>query len=135
MLILSLAVALLVAPQDAPPADAPRFLPADVPVIAPATSDPGCDGDEVFQGATCLLVPSDQIDTVVQAYVDQLYVRSWLDAGGEGRFRIFIRRREGGGCDGMQMLALDRGARGLVLFSAVPGNACAANSPLLQEGS
>ncbi len=132
---LALGAFAMMAAQDASLADTPRFLPADVPVIAPATSDPSCDGDDVFRGATCLTAPADQADDIIRAYVDQLYVLSWLEAAGSDRYRVFVRRRDGGGCDGMQMLARDHGDQLLLVFAAMPGDACAPDSPLAREAS
>lgn len=136
MLDFLLAATLALAPQAAPSPDAPtRFQPVDVPVLAPAESDATCGGLEVFQGATCLTAPADQTQAVIQAYVDQLYVLSWLDVAGSDRRRAFVRRRAGGGCDGMQMLAVDQGETTVLVFAAMPGDACAADSPILQEAS
>lgn len=125
----------MMAAQDTSLADTPRFLPADVPVLAPAETDATCGGLDVFQGATCLTAPADQTQAVIQAYVDQLYVLSWLDVAGTDRRRAFVRRRVGGGCDGLQMLAVDRAELTLFVFAAMPGDACAADGPILQEAS
>lgn len=133
MLGLLLAASLAVVPQVAPTPDTPRFLPADVPVLAPAVADATCGGLEVFQGATCLTAPAEQETAIIQAYVDQLYVLSWLDVAGSDHRRAFVRRRTGGGCDGLQMLAVDQGETVVLVFAAMPGDACAANSPILQE--
>lgn len=136
MLDVLLAVSLTLWPQSAPSSDGEaHFRPVDVPVLAPAVADTTCGGLEVFQGATCLTAPADQTQAVIQAYVDQLYVLSWLDVAGSDRRRAFIRRRAGGGCDGMQMLAVGQGETTVLVFAAMPGDACAADSPILQEAS
>ena len=41
----------------------------------------------------------------VIALVRHLQARGWIPAGGEDNRVVFVRRRDGGGCDGFQMLA------------------------------
>lgn len=120
-------------PQAQNSTEAPHWLAVDLPQIASAVEDTTCDGLEVYRGATCRVAPAAETAGVIQAYADQLYVTRWLEAAGSDRRRIFIRRRAGGGCDGLQMLAVDRGERTLFVFAAIPGDACGPDSPILQE--
>ena len=119
LIALTLAAALIQSP-------APGLQPFDAPVIAPAVAAPDCLGLQALSGATCLTAPVDQTDTLIEAYAERLYTLSWLESDGTDRRRAFVRRRAGGGCDGMQMLALERGEQVLLVFATTPGDACRA---------
>lgn len=121
-------IAALIAVLSAPVAgqDARLFRPFNAPVIAPAAAAPDCEGETAFAGATCLAAPAGQTDALLQAYADRLYTLSWIEVDGSDRRRAFVRRRDGGGCDGLQMLAVERGDTVLLVFATTPGDACAA---------
>lgn len=123
--ILTIAAALMGFPAVAQ--DASRPAPFDAPVIAPAVAAPDCLGLQALSGATCLTAPVGQTDALVAAYSERLYTLSWLESDGSDHRRAFVRRRAGGGCDGLQMLALERGEQVLLVFAQTPGDACRAD--------
>ena len=87
------------------PAMAQAPLP-DVPILAGATSTPDCGNLYGLAGkAFCVSAPLAGISALADAYVAELEGQGWLAAGGDANRVVFVKRREGGGCDGLQMQA------------------------------
>ncbi|MBU2125338.1 MAG: hypothetical protein KJ679_04875, partial [Alphaproteobacteria bacterium] len=65
------------------------------------------------------------------AYIADLRTKGWIPAGGEDNRVVFVRRRDTGGCDGLQMQAFYDTSRpagpeaiGYLGFGPIPGNVC-----------
>lgn len=122
------------------PAMAQSALP-DVPLLAGATAAPDCGNLYGLAGkAFCVSAPLVAVGTLADAYVAELEGRGWLPAGGDANRVVFVRRREGGGCDGMQMQAFYDTSRpagpeatGYLGFGLIPGDVCAAAAPAPQQ--
>src|SRR3989344_5842732 len=97
-LIPAAAAALPAAPptQDAPATPEQMGLPG-------ATLAPDCGNLYCLAGrAFCVSAPLASIGALADAYVADLQTRGWIPAGGEDNRVVFVRRRDGGGCDGLQ---------------------------------
>ena len=118
------------------PAMAQAPLP-DVPILAGATSTPDCGNLAGLAGkAFCVSAPLAAIGALADAYVAELEGRGWLPAGGDTNRVVFVKRREGGGCDGLQMQAFYDTSRpagpdatGYLGFGTIPGDVCASGEP------
>ncbi len=128
-LILAAAAALVAAPaaaQDAPATPEQMVLPG-------ATLAPDCGNLYGLAGrAFCVSAPLAGIGALADAYLADLQARGWIPAGGEDNRVVFIRRRDGGGCDGLQMQAFYDTSRpagpeaiGYLGFGPIPGDVCA----------
>ena len=110
---------------------------SDVPILAGATPAPDCGNLYGLAGkAFCVSAPLAGIGALADAYVADLEARGWLPAAGDDNRVVFVRRREGGGCDGLQMQAFydtsrpaGPGATGYLGFGEIPGDVCAAGEP------
>lgn len=122
--------------QDAAPAPAgPQGAPATgIPVLAGAEPAPDCGNLYGLNGkAFCVSVLLPNAATVAEAYIADLESKGWLAAGGDDNRVVFVKRREGGGCDGMQMQAFYDTSRpaspttkGYLGFATIPGDICSA---------
>lgn len=123
------------APVQAPAPAAPSFgqgvAATGVPLLAPATASPDCGG-LVRSPAFCVTAQLDQVGALAEAYLAQFEKDGWLPAAGDDNRVILIKRREGGGCDGMQMIAFydeskpaEATAPGYLGFATIPGDVCA----------
>jgi hypothetical protein len=123
------------APVQAPAPAAPSFgqgvAATGVPVLSPAAASPDCGG-LVRSPAFCVTAQLDQVGALAEAYLAQFEKEGWLPAAGDDNRVVLIRRREGGGCDGMQMIAFYDEARpaeatapGYLGFATIPGDVCA----------
>ena len=75
-------------------------------VLPGATLAPDCGNLYGLAGrAFCVSAPLVGIGALADTYVAALQSRGWTPAGGEDNRVIFVRRREAGGCDGLQMQA------------------------------
>jgi len=118
------------------PALAQTPLP-DVPLLAGATSAPDCGNLYGLAGkAFCVSAPLAAVGALADAYVAELEGQGWLPAGGDANRVVFVRRRDGGGCDGLQMQAFYDTSRpagpdatGYLGFGVIPGDVCAAGQP------
>ena len=118
------------------PAMAQAPLP-DVPILAGATSTPDCGNLAGLAGkAFCVSAPLAGISALADAYVAELEGQGWLAAGGDANRVVFVKRREGGGCDGLQMQAFYDTSRpagpeatGYLGFGTIPGDVCASGEP------
>lgn len=138
-LILAAVAALAAAPvlpsvasaQDAPATPDQLVLPG-------ATLAPDCGNLYGLAGkAFCVSAPLSGIGALAEAYVADLQTKGWLPAGGDENRVVFVRRREAGGCDGLQMQAFydtskptdDPAALGYLGFGPIPGDVCASHGP------
>lgn len=148
-LILAATAALLSAPAMAQ--DAPAAAPAPVQpdeaagqlVLPGATLAPDCGNLYGLAGrAFCVSAPLASIGGLADAYIADLQTREWIPAGGDNNRVVFVRRREGGGCDGLQMQAFYDTSRpagpdsiGYLGFAPIPGDVCAAQAPTPQPAN
>jgi hypothetical protein len=108
--------------------------PADVALLPGAQLSSDCGGLNNLAGrAWCVTAPLGQVGALAEAYIADLETKGWLAAGGDENRVVLIKRREGGGCDGMQMVAFYDTTKtavaelpGYLGFAVVPGDVCAA---------
>ena len=145
-LILAAAAALLTAPamaQDATLAPAPAAPTPDQLVLPGATLAADCGNLYGLAGrAFCVSAPLASIGTLAEAYIADFQTKGWLPAGGDDNRVVFVRRRDGGGCDGLQMQAFYDTTRptgpasvGYLGFAPIPGDVCAAQAPTPQPAN
>ena len=115
----------------AAPSFGPGVAATGVPVLAPAVVSPDCGG-QLRSPAFCVTAQLDQVSDLADAYLAQLEKEGWLPAAGEENRVVLIKRREGGGCDGMQMIAFydeskpaEATSPGYLGFATIPGDVCA----------
>lgn len=128
-----------VAAQTAPQTTAPQV---QAPVLAPAQAAPDCGG-LLAVPAFCVTAPMAAIETLADGYVTHFAGEGWIAADGDDNRVIFVKRREGGGCDGMQMIAFYDTSRvataespGYLGMAMVPGDVCtAAPAPSAQPAA
>lgn len=133
-LILAAAAVMIAAPAFAQTA---TRLPLNVqlPEIASATTDPTCGGNVgLAQQATCLTTTQAAINAVVDGLSADFSRQGWIAAGGSDNRVVYVKRNEGGGCEGFQMLAFADetrvqapGAPAWLAFATIPGDVCAAH--------
>ena len=108
--------------------------PADVGLLPGAELSADCGGLNNLAGrAWCVTAQLGQIGALADAYIADLSSKNWLAAGGDENRVVFIKRREAGGCDGMQMVAFYDTTKTAVAelpaylgFATIPGDVCAA---------
>ena len=107
----------------------------DLPLLAGATAAPDCGNQPVLVGAWCVSAPLPAMDGVAQAYVAELTGKGWLVADGAANRALLVRRKDGGGCEAVQMLIVrDTSAPATAEsvawlgLAAVPGDICAAEA-------
>lgn len=118
-------------PAPVPPAQVPE---TDALVLPGATLAPDCGNLYGLAGrAFCVSAPLASIGTLADAYLADLGTKGWLPAGGDDNRVVFVRRRDSGGCDGLQMQAFYDTTRpagpdslGYLGFAPIPGDVCAA---------
>jgi hypothetical protein len=101
-------------------------------VLPGATLAPDCGNLYGLAGrAFCVSAPLAAISALADAYIADLQTKGWIPAGGEDNRVVFVRRRDTGGCDGLQMQAFYDTSRpagpdaiGFLGFGPVPGNLC-----------
>ncbi|MDI6624570.1 MAG: hypothetical protein QME55_07555 [Brevundimonas sp.] len=106
-------------------------------ILPGATPAPDCGNLYGMAGkAFCVSAPLPGISALADAYVAELEAQGWLAAGGDANRVVFVRRREGGGCDGLQMQAFYDTSRpagpeavGYLGFGVIPGDLCASGQP------
>lgn len=127
IVMMAAAAALLAAPAKAQDAASPENL-----VLPGATLAPDCGNLYGLAGrAFCVSAPLAGIAALADAYVADLQSKGWIPAGGEDNRVVFVRRRDTGGCDGLQMQAFYDTSRpagpdaiGYLGFGPIPGNVC-----------
>ncbi|MFC5346134.1 hypothetical protein ACETK8_04380 [Brevundimonas staleyi] len=108
-------------------------MPIEAPVLAGATLDPACGNLYNMAGkAFCVTAPLAAIGGIAEAYITHFESEGWIAAGGDDNRVVFVKRRDGGGCDGMQMQAFYDTNRpagpdvpGYIGMATIPGNVCA----------
>ena len=105
----------------------------DLPLLAGATASPDCGNQTVLAGAWCVSATLSAMDGVARAYVAELTGQGWLVADGGASRALLVRRKDGGGCETVQMLIVrDTSAPSTAESVAwlgvatVPGDVCAA---------
>jgi len=129
--------------QTPAPQPAQQGGPADVGLLPSAELAVDCGGLNNLAGrAYCVSAPLGQIGALADAYIADLETKGWLAAGGDENRVVFIKRREAGGCDGMQMVAFYDTTKtpvadlpGYLGFATIPGDVCAAQSAAPAAGS
>ena len=129
---LALSTAAVQAQTPAPAA--PQGGPADVGLLPGAELSADCGGLNNLTGrAYCVTAQLGQVGALADAYIADLASKNWLAAGGDENRVVFIKRREAGGCDGMQMVAFYDTSKTAVAelpaylgFATIPGDVCAA---------
>lgn len=120
--------------QQAPAA---QGQPAEVGLLPGASPSPDCGALNNLAGrAWCVTAPLGQVGALAEAYLADLETKGWLAAGGDENRVVLIKRRDGGGCDGMQMVAFydtSKAAQaetpGYLGFATIPGDVCATAAP------
>ena len=126
IVMMAAAAALLAAPAMAQDGAAENL------VLPGATLAPDCGNLYGMAGrAFCVSAPLAGISALAEAYIADLQTKGWLPAGGEDNRVVFVRRRDTGGCDGLQMQAFYDTSRpagpdaiGYLGFGPIPGNVC-----------
>ena len=87
--------------------------------------------------AFCVTTPLAGMEAASRAYVEHQKGKGWLVAEDNERHVVFVRRKDGGDCEMMQMMAYyDRSkpaaadTPGYLAFSLIPGGGCRAESPV-----
>ncbi|MDK2747450.1 MAG: hypothetical protein KYX67_09035 [Brevundimonas sp.] len=132
LLAATAALSLATAAQAQTPAPA-QVQPAEVALLPGAQLSPDCGGLNNLAGrAWCVTAPLGQVGALADAYIADLATKGWLAAGGDENRVVFVKRREAGGCDGMQMVAFYDTTKTAVAelpaylgFATVPGDVCA----------
>ncbi len=109
----------------------------DVPILGNATVSTDCGNlYQMTAPVSCLTAPLAGIGALADLYSDHFKSQGWLAAGGEDNRVVFVKRRDGGGCDGLQMVAFYDTSRpaglqapGYLGFATIPGNVCASETP------
>ncbi len=122
-------VGLQAVPQSVAPPAAPRMT---LPEIEGAVLDPTCGGvANVAQIATCVASTQAGLQGLADRYIAAFEAQGWLAADGEDNRMVFVRRRDGGGCDGFQVQAFTDETRlpnpaepAFLAFAIIPGNVC-----------
>ncbi|MDI1325319.1 MAG: hypothetical protein PSV23_00795 [Brevundimonas sp.] len=134
IVMLAAAAALLASPARAQEPAAPAVVSPDAMVLPGATLAPDCGNLYGLAGrAFCVSAPLAGISALAEAYVADLQTKGWLPAGGDENRVVFVRRRDTGGCDGLQMQAFydtsgpaSPASLGYLGFGPIQGDVCAA---------
>lgn len=127
-IVMMAAVAALIAG----PTMAQDALSPDTLVLPGATMAPDCGNLYGLAGrAFCVSAPLVSIGALAETYIADLQTKGWIPAGGDDNRVVFVRRRDTGGCDGLQMQAFYDTSRpagpdavGYLGFGPIPGNVC-----------
>jgi hypothetical protein len=121
--MIAMLMAAMIASQAAPT--------LDLPVLAGATPAPECGNVPVLTGAWCVSAPLTAMDALFDAYKTDLQTKGWLLADNTGGRAVLVRRREAGGCDGLQMLVardtsapIEADSVGILGVAAMRGDVC-----------
>ena len=131
--------------SDAAPTSQPQGAPAtDVPILGVAQASPDCGNQPLSGRAFCVTAPLAAMSALADSYVAHYEGQGWLPAAGDDNRVILVKRREGGGCDGLQMVAFYDTSRpatpeapGYLGFATIPGDVCkdAASEPAPTTGA
>lgn len=130
---LALALAALTALPVAAQEAAPPAQTVELPQVAGATADPTCGGRaELARIAFCISSTQAGMQGVADAYSAAFTGQGWLVGAGDANLIVFVRRKEGGGCEAFQMQAFTDeartpgpGAPAYLAFATIPGDVCA----------
>ncbi len=109
-------------------------VPVQAPVLTGATEDATCGNLYDLAGkAFCVTAPLASVGAVAEAYIAHFEGEGWIVAAGDANRVVFIKRHDGGGCDGMQLQAFYDPNRpagpevpGYIAMATIPGDVCAA---------
>lgn len=108
-------------------------LPVVLPTVANTQADATCGGRTAMVAiATCVVTTQGAAEAAMEAYNADFERQGWLAADGRDNRIVYVRRKEGGGCDAFQVLAYagqntaDPAGPAYLAFAAVPGDVCAA---------
>ena len=108
-------------------------LPVTLPTVAVTAADATCGGREpLARIATCMSTTQSGLETVMAAYEADFGRQGWNATDGGGARVVYVRRRETGGCDAFQLMAIVGEAAPevdtpvILALATVPGDACAA---------
>jgi hypothetical protein len=132
----SILMAALLAGQAATPAQAPA-LDVDVPAVEGLAADPTCGGRPALaQLASCFVTTQAGAAAVADVWNAAFAAQGWNAAHGDDNRVVYVRRREGGGCDAFQLQAFadDRqvpapAAPAYLALGTIPGDICAPQPP------
>ncbi|WP_374598362.1 hypothetical protein [Brevundimonas sp.] len=124
-----------VAPSQAAQAAENTTRPAlnvELPNVAGTTVDPTCGGlAELARIAFCVASTQAGMQAVADAYTSDFAQQGWLVGAGDENLIVYVRRRDGGGCDAFQMRAFTDesrvpapGAPAYLAFATIPGDIC-----------
>lgn len=136
VIALGLSLAGGVAAQEAaaPTAEAPvSGAIAGNGLLPGATAAPECGTMPHLAGrAFCVTAPLAAVGGLAEAYIARFESQGWLAAAGDDNRIVMIKRRDGGGCDGLQILAYYDETRtagpespGYLAMELIPGDVCA----------
>ena len=108
-------------------------LPVALPTVANTQADVTCGGRASMAAiATCVATTQATAEAAMEAYNADFERQGWLAADGRDNRIVYVRRKEGGGCDAFQVLAFagqntaDPAGPAWLAFATVPGDVCAA---------
>lgn len=105
-----------------------------LPLVAGAEFDESCGPRPQYQSrAICVRASLAAMEPVAATYVSHFQTLGWQVVGGEENGVVFARRRpDGGGCDGLEMVAFYDETRPIapasqawLAFAPIPGDVCA----------
>lgn len=127
---------LMAAAMAQTPPVAVERVPLDVnlPAVEGLAADATCGGREAMASiATCFATTQAGIEAVVDRWNAAFAEQGWLAADGQDNRILYIRRKDGGGCDAFQLLAfadnmqsLAPAAPAYLALAAIPSDVCAA---------
>lgn len=126
--------------QAAPTAAGPAPLQVDIPELHGAAADPTCGGRTALAGqAFCVATTQAAAEGLMNAYTTAFERQGWLAAGGRENMVVFVKRKDGGGCDGFQVLVFtpdnavaSPAGPASFAFAAIPGDVCHSQAPAAQ---
>jgi hypothetical protein len=108
-------------------------LPVVLPTVANTGADATCGGRTAMTAiATCVATTQGAAEAAMEVYNADFERQGWLAAGGRDNRIVYVRRKEGGGCDAFQVLAFagqntaDPAGPAYLAFAVVPGDVCTA---------
>jgi hypothetical protein len=108
-------------------------LPVVLPTVANTGADATCGGRTAMTAiATCVATTQGAVEAAMEVYNADFERQGWLAADGRDNRIVYVRRKEGGGCDAFQVLAFagqntaDPAGPAYLAFAVVPGDVCTA---------
>lgn len=139
---IGVALGLVLASSHAVAQDGPLPLPGapgsvtvpDAAVLDGATASPECGNLYGLSGrAFCVTAPLASVGALAEAYIAHFEARGWQPAGGDNNRVVLVKPLQGGGCEGLQMLAFYDQTRpaspeapGYIALATIPGDVCTA---------